>query len=76
LGGNIIGERGYGRLTERNWEDGISPLIEGSPMSAVACGIEGVDGLLVECLLVLVRRRLVMFGGGEDICWRMIEREE
>jgi hypothetical protein len=45
-------------------------------MSAVACGIEGVDDLLVECLLVLVRRRLVMFGGGEDICWRMIERED
>jgi hypothetical protein len=41
--------------------------MDGSPISAVACGIEEADGLLWEVLLALARRRLVMFGGGEDI---------
>lgn len=60
-------------LTERNCEDGISPLIEGSPISAVACGIDSVGSLLLESRLALARRRLVMVGGGEDIWIRAIQ---
>lgn len=47
----------------------MSPLIDGSPMSAVAWGIEEFDCLLWAILLALARRRLVVFGGDEDI-WR------
>lgn len=41
--------------------------MDGSPISAVAWGIEEFDGLLLGFRLALVRRRLVVFGGDEDI---------
>jgi hypothetical protein len=47
--------------------------MDGSPISAVAWGIEEADCLLWEVLLALARRRLVMFGGGEDISKRTIQ---
>jgi hypothetical protein len=44
-------------------------LIDGSPISAVAWGIEEVDCLLVAGLLALARRRLVVFDGGDEDIW-------